>query len=182
MKIFKRILIVIGIILYANYIIHLPMCVNDYVYKDSDIYSSQHIRRQSIIKRNAAEQMQHIHVFVSFIVPPRKDYVFAITNIFFAIANVPIYYWQLARGNLDASHLLRFIGHIIRYNANISSEHIFHWQSIYFNVDGSLQQGGLFMDYKKEIIEMIQKIHNESMIKFIYGCVKRVYNEERVGK
>lgn len=42
--------------------------------------------------------------------------------------------------------------------------------------------GGLFMDYKKEIIEMIQKIHNESMIKFIYGCVKRVYNEERVGK
>ena len=28
------------------------------------------------------------------------------------------------------------------------------------------------MDYKKEIIEMIQKIHNESMIKFIYGCVK----------
>lgn len=28
------------------------------------------------------------------------------------------------------------------------------------------------MDYKKEIIEMIQKIHNESIIKFIYGCVK----------
>lgn len=38
------------------------------------------------------------------------------------------------------------------------------------------------MDYKKEIIEMIQKIHNESMIKFIYGCVKRVYKEERVGR
>lgn len=35
------------------------------------------------------------------------------------------------------------------------------------------------MDYKKEIIEMIQKIHNESMIKFIYGCVKRAYDEER---
>lgn len=42
--------------------------------------------------------------------------------------------------------------------------------------------GGLFMDYKKEIIEMIQKIHNESMIKFIYGCVKRVYSEERAGR
>lgn len=60
--------------------------------------------------------------------------------------------------------------------------HISHWPSIYFNAGASLQQGGLFMDYKKEIIEMIQKIHNESMIKFIYGCVKRVYNEERVGK
>lgn len=44
------------------------------------------------------------------------------------------------------------------------------------------QSGRVIMDYKKEIIEMIQKIHNESMIRFIYGCVKRVYNEERVGR
>lgn len=29
------------------------------------------------------------------------------------------------------------------------------------------------MDYRKEIIEMIQKIRSESMIKFIYGCVKK---------
>lgn len=108
MKIFKRILIVTGIILYANYIIHLPMCVKDYANKDSVIYSSQHMGRQSVIKRNAAEQMQHIHVFVSFIVPPRKDYVFAITNIFFAIANVPIYYWQLARRNLSADATLSY--------------------------------------------------------------------------
>lgn len=34
------------------------------------------------------------------------------------------------------------------------------------------------MDYKKEIIELIQKIRNESMIRFIYGCVKRAYKEE----
>lgn len=38
------------------------------------------------------------------------------------------------------------------------------------------------MYYKKEIIELIQKIHDESMIKFIYGCVKRAYKEERVGR
>ena len=38
------------------------------------------------------------------------------------------------------------------------------------------------MNYKKEIIEMIEKIHSEKMIKFIYGCVKRVYKEERAGK
>jgi hypothetical protein len=42
--------------------------------------------------------------------------------------------------------------------------------------------GRAIMDYKKEIIEMIQKIHSESMIKFIYGCVKRAYKEERAGK
>ena len=34
------------------------------------------------------------------------------------------------------------------------------------------------MDYKKEIIEMIQKIQNETIIKFIYGCVKRAYRGE----
>ena len=34
------------------------------------------------------------------------------------------------------------------------------------------------MNYKEEIIEMIQKIHNETMIKFIYGCVKRAYRGE----
>ena len=38
------------------------------------------------------------------------------------------------------------------------------------------------MNYKEEIIEMIQKIHSESMIKFIYWCVKRAYKEERAGK
>lgn len=108
MKKIRNILIIIGIILFANYIIHLPMCVKDYANKDFGIYSSQHMGRQSVIKRNAAEQMQHIHVFVSFIVPPRKDYVFAITNIFFAIANVPIYYWQLARRNLSADATLSY--------------------------------------------------------------------------
>ena len=45
-----------------------------------------------------------------------------------------------------------------------------------------MQTERVFMDYKKEIIEMIQKIHNESIIKFIYGCVKRAYDEERAGR
>lgn len=34
------------------------------------------------------------------------------------------------------------------------------------------------MDYRKEIIEMIQKINSETMMKFIYECVKRAYKEE----
>lgn len=114
MKIFKQILIIIGIVLYANYIIHLPMCVNDYIQKDSSIYSSQHMGRQSIIKRNAAEQIQHISVFVSFIIPLKKDYIFTITNIFFAIVNIPVYHWQLARGNLDGTS--RFMVRRASYN------------------------------------------------------------------
>lgn len=57
--------------------------------------------------------------------------------------------------------------------------HIFYCPDIYCS---KVSIGRVTMDYKKEIIEMIQKIHNESMIKFIYGCVKRAYNEERAGK
>ena len=34
------------------------------------------------------------------------------------------------------------------------------------------------MDYKKEIIEMIQKINSKTMMKFIYGCVKRAHKED----
>ena len=59
---------------------------------------------------------------------------------------------------------------------------ISHRLDIYCDVGGSCDREGCFMDYKKEIIEMIQKIHSESMIKFIYGCVKRAYKEERAGK
>ena len=60
--------------------------------------------------------------------------------------------------------------------------HISHCPYIYFTAGNSFQAGRVFMDYKKEIIEMIQKIHNESIIKFIYGCVKRAYDEERAGR
>lgn len=85
---------------------------------------------------------------------------------------VHVYHWQLPRvgiGGIIAKNELMF--------GSISRK-----PGIYFSVGGSCNRGGLLMDYKKEIIEMIQKIHSESMIKFIYGCVKRAYKEERAGK
>lgn len=39
-----------------------------------------------------------------------------------------------------------------------------------------------YMDYKKEIIEMIQNIHNEKILNLIFWFVKRGYNEERARK
>lgn len=42
--------------------------------------------------------------------------------------------------------------------------HISHCPSIYFNVGGSLQQGGLFMDYKKEIIKIIDEIESQKIL------------------
>ena len=114
MKIFKQILIVIGIILYANYIIHQPMSVDDYAHRETGIYSTQHMCRQSTIKRNIAEEVQHIPTFIFFIVPMRKDFIFAITNIFFAIVNAQVYHWQLARSNIDETS--RFMVHRVSYN------------------------------------------------------------------
>ena len=42
--------------------------------------------------------------------------------------------------------------------------------------------GGVYVDYKKEIIEMIQEIHSEKILNLIYWFVKRGYKEERAGR
>lgn len=75
--------------------------------------------------------------------------------------------------------LLHFIGHIIKYNVNISSRHISHWPSIYFNAGASLQQGGLFMDYKKEIIKIIDEIESQKILRYIYIIIADIYNDLR---
>ena len=123
MKTFKQILAIIGIILYVNYIISSPVCVEEYTSRDASFCSEQHMHRQPTVKRNVTEQMHHIPVLVFHFVPKRNDFTFAITNNFYAIVNIPVYHWQLPRGNIVSSHLFRFIRHIIGYNANISSWH-----------------------------------------------------------
>lgn len=35
------------------------------------------------------------------------------------------------------------------------------------------------MDYKKEILEMVESIENERFIKMIYGFVRRLFREEK---
>lgn len=108
MKIAKRIIILIGIVLFANYIIHLPMCVNDYVHRESGIYSAQHMCRHSTLKRNSAEQIQHIPVLIFSVIPLITHYIFDISKIFFDITHVPVYHWQLARCDLSAKSVLSY--------------------------------------------------------------------------
>lgn len=38
---------------------------------------------------------------------------------------------------------------------------------------------GRKMDYKKEIIEMIEKMSNLTFLKMAYGFVRRLYKEEK---
>lgn len=41
---------------------------------------------------------------------------------------------------------------------------------------------GLYMEYKKEIIQMIKEIENDKIIKILYNFVKSFYKEERAGR
>lgn len=150
-----------------------------------DNYNSK-VTSQSYRSANYAYQRLHLRSVAKTVVKksvPAQDYLstillasvlliahlkFDFANIFFAITHIPVYRWQLARCGLSEAQTIVLK---TRYNKkNKCLRNVF------------LYGRRCNMDYKKEIIEMIQKIHSESMIKFIYGCVKRAYKEERVGK
>ena len=51
MKIIKNILIIIGAVLLLNYIVYLPMCVDDYIREESEVYSVQNAYRSSTLHK-----------------------------------------------------------------------------------------------------------------------------------
>lgn len=109
MKIFKRILIIIGIILYANYIIHLPMCVKDYANKDFGIYSTQTMHKHSTLTMSAVLKPASKSTLKFYISPHKSDFIFDYTNNFYAIINIPVYLWQFARANINPCVLFHWI-------------------------------------------------------------------------
>lgn len=108
MKKIERLLIVIGVIFFANYIIHLPMCEQDYSNKDTGIYSAEYMCRHSTLNQNAKEILKTNDVTENIENPAKANFMFAKVKIIFEIANIPVYHWQLARGNLDASRFIPF--------------------------------------------------------------------------
>lgn len=101
MKKIRNILIVIGVILFTNYIIHLPMCVKDYAYRDSGIYSSQSMCRHSTITKNIAKEVLSTPVLRLWVLFVKSNVISLIANIFFAIINITVYIWQYARSNIS---------------------------------------------------------------------------------
>lgn len=101
MKKIRNILIIIGVILFANYIIHLPMCVEDYANRDSGIYPAQSMCKHSTLTRNAVRELMSVPTLKFYISPQKADFIFDFTNIFFAIVNIPVYIWQFARSNIN---------------------------------------------------------------------------------
>ena len=82
MRKIEKLLIAAGVIFFASYIIHLPMCNQDYLRKSS-IRLAEDMCKHSTLSQSIKEVLR--------------------TNDIVEITNIPVYHWQLARGNLSTN-------------------------------------------------------------------------------
>lgn len=142
MKIIKNILIIIGAVLLLNYIVCLPMCVDDYIREESEVYSVQNAYRSSTLHKNSAHEIKQTMPPFLFALPlNRKDYIFDVTNNFYAIINISVYIWQFPRAN---------ISNIIAKN-ELMFGYISHKTHIYCNVGDSCDKEGYLWIIRKRL-------------------------------
>ena len=142
MKIIKNILIIIGTVLLLNYIVYLPMCVDDYIREESEVYSVQNAYRSSTLHKNSAHEIKQTMPPFLFALPlNRKDYIFDVTNNFYAIINISVYIWQFPRAN---------ISNIIAKN-ELMFGYISHKTHIYCNVGDSCDKEGYLWIIRKRL-------------------------------
>ena len=143
MKIIKNILIIIGAVLLLNYIVCLPMCVDDYIREESEVYSVQNAYRSSTLHKNSAHEIKQTMPPFLFALPlNRKDYIFDVTNNFYAIINISVYIWQFPRAN---------ISNIIAKN-ELMFGYISHKTHIYCNVGDSCDKEGYLWIIRKRLL------------------------------
>jgi hypothetical protein len=146
MKIIKNILIIIGAVLLLNYIVYLPMCVDDYIREESEVYSVQNAYRSSTLHKNSAHEIKQTMLPFLFALPlNRKDYIFDVTNNFYAIINISVYIWQLTRANIS--------------DIMISNEIMFDYfrkPDIYCNVGGNCNREGYIWIIRKRLLRWLK--------------------------
>ena len=143
MKIIKNILIIIGAMLLLNYIVCLPICVDDYIREESEAYSVQNAYRSSTLHKNSAHEIKQTMPPFLFALPlNRKDYIFDVTNNFYAIINISVYIWQFPRAN---------ISDIIAKNERMFG-YISHKPDIYCNVGGSCDREGYLWIIRRKLL------------------------------
>lgn len=108
MRKIKKLLIAVGVILFASYIVHLPMCNQDYLRKGSRIYSAEYMYKYSTLSQSMKEVLKTNDITENIENPAKANFMFAKVKAIFEIANIPVYHWQLARGNIDASRFIPF--------------------------------------------------------------------------
>lgn len=143
MKIIKNILIIIGAVLLLNYIVCLPMCVDDYIREESEVYSVQNAYRSSTLHKNSAHEIKQTMPPFLFALPlNRKDYIFDVTNNFYAIINISVYIWQFPRAN---------ISDVIAKNERMFG-YIPHKTHIYCNVGDSCDKEGYLWIIRRRLL------------------------------
>lgn len=147
MKIIKNILIIIGAVLLLNYIVYLPMCVDDYIREESEVYSVQNAYRSSTLHKNSAHEIKQTMPPFLFALPlNRKDYIFDVTNNFYAIINISVYIWQFPRAN---------ISNIIAKN-ELMFGYISHKTHIYCNVGDSCDKEGYLWIIRRKLLRWLK--------------------------
>ena len=148
MKIIKNILIIIGAVLLLNYIVCLPMCVDDYIREESEVYSVQNAYRSSTLHKNSAHEIKQTMPPFLFALPlNRKDYIFDVTNNFYAIINISVYIWQFPRANISG---------IIAKKSELMLGSISHKPGIYCNVGGSCDREGYLWIIKRKLLRWLK--------------------------
>lgn len=100
MKIIKRIVIIIGVILYANLIIHSSPYKCVCAQKESSLCLIRDDCQYSLLGKELKKITDAHLVHVTGAVSILKKQIFDISKFSFANANVPVYHWQLPRGNI----------------------------------------------------------------------------------
>ena len=143
MKIIKNILIIIGAVLLLNYIVYLPMCVDDYIREESEVYFVQNAYRSSTLHKNSAHEIKQTMLPFLFALPlNRKDYIFDVTNNFYAIISISVYIWQLPRANISDIMAMK------RSNVRF----YFPQPDIYCSVGGSCDREGYLWIIRRKLL------------------------------
>lgn len=126
-----------------NYIVCLPMCVDDYIREESEVYSVQNAYRSSTLHKNSAHEIKQTMPPFLFALPlNRKDYIFDVTNNFYAIINISVYIWQFPRAN---------ISDVIAKNERMFG-YIPHKTHIYCNVGDSCDKEGYLWIIRRRLL------------------------------
>lgn len=128
-----------------NYIVCLPMCVDDYIREESEVYSVQNAYRSSTLHKNSAHEIKQTMPPFLFALPlNRKDYIFDVTNNFYAIINISVYIWQFPRANISG---------IIAKKSELMFGSISHKPGIYCNVGDSCDKEGYLWIIRKRLLK-----------------------------
>lgn len=100
MRKIERLLIAVGVIFFASYIIHLPMCNQDYLHKSS-IRLAEDMCKHSTLSQSIKEVLRTNDIVENIENSSKVNFIFAKVKVIFEITNIPVYLWQFARANIN---------------------------------------------------------------------------------